>query len=45
MPGNSHYQISYLDIVVRKDIPALPKRAKELIQSAIEERLEVDPIG
>jgi addiction module RelE/StbE family toxin len=45
VPGNNRYQISYLDIVVREDIPSLPKRAKELIQSAIEERLEVDPIG
>ena len=45
MPGNNRYQISYLDPVVREDIPALPNRARSLIQSAIEERLEVDPIG
>lgn len=45
MPGNNRYQISYLDVVVREDIPSLPKRARALIQSAIEQRLEVDPIG
>lgn len=45
MPGNNRYQISYLDVVVKEDIPSLPKRARALIQSAIEERLEVEPIG
>lgn len=45
MPGNNRYQISYLDVVVREDIPSLPKRARKLIQSAIEQRLAVDPIG
>jgi mRNA-degrading endonuclease RelE of RelBE toxin-antitoxin system len=45
VPGNNRYQISYLDVVVREDIPSLPKRTRELIQSAIEQRLEVDPIG
>lgn len=45
MPGNNRYQISYLDVVVREDIPSLHKRARELIQNAIEQRLEVDPIG
>jgi len=45
VPGNNRYQISYLDVVVREDIPSLPKRARELIQSAIEQRLAVDPIG
>jgi len=45
VPGNNRYQISYLDVVVREDIPSLPKRTRELIQSAIEQRLAVDPIG
>lgn len=45
MSGNKGYQISYLDVVVKEDIPSLPKRARELIQGAIEERLELDPIG
>ena len=43
--GNKAYQIEYLDTVVEKDIPALPKTMRELIKRAIEERLAVDPIG
>jgi len=39
------YAIVYADNVVRKDIPALPKRQKLQIKKAIEERLGVDPIG
>jgi mRNA interferase RelE/StbE len=45
MLGNKQYQINYLDVVVKEDIPSLPKRARALIQSAIEERLVIDPIG
>ena len=45
MPGNKRYHVSYLDVVVQRDIPALPKSARQLIQNAIEQRLVVDPIG
>jgi mRNA interferase RelE/StbE len=44
MPGNK-YQIEYLDIVVKKDIPALPASAKVMIKKSIEERLTIDPVG
>lgn len=44
-PGNETYLIEYLDLVVEEDIPALPKRMRELIRRAIEERLTVEPIG
>lgn len=39
------YQISYLEEVVRKDIPSLPSSIRTLIKLVIEERLIVDPIG
>jgi len=45
MPGNKLYKIEYLDIAVKKDIPALPKTIKSTIKKAIEERLMHDPIG
>lgn len=45
MPGNKFYFIEYLETVVKKDIPVLPKSAKALIKKAIEQRLMVDPIG
>ena len=45
MPGNKLYQIEYLDSVVKEDIPALPKRIKNTIKKAIEERLMIDPLG
>jgi mRNA interferase RelE/StbE len=44
-PGNKSYQIEYLEIVVKYDIPALPKTMRELIKRAIETRLTVEPIG
>jgi len=44
-PGNEPYSIEYLDLVVEEDIPALPKRIRDLIRRAIEERLTVEPIG
>lgn len=44
MPGNK-YHIEYLDIVVKKDIPALPASAKVMIKKSIEERLTIDPVG
>ena len=39
------FQIRYLENVVRHHIPNLSSSAKALIQSAIERRLTVDPIG
>lgn len=45
MPGNKPYHIDYLELVCKEDIPALPKRIKSTIQTAIEERLALDPIG
>lgn len=44
-PGNEPYSIEYLDLVVDEDIPALPKKMRELIRRAIEESLTVEPIG
>ena len=46
-PGNSpsSYSIDYLPIVVKEDIPTLPKTIKAQIKKAIETRLTVDPIG
>ena len=45
MPGNKLYLIEYIDSVVKKDIPALPKSIKATIKKAIEERLMHDPVG
>ena len=44
MHGNK-YEVQYLETVVEKDIPALPKSAKVMIKRAIEERLMIDPVG
>lgn len=43
--GGDSYQIEYLDLVIDKDIPNLPKTMRELIKKSIEERLTIDPIG
>lgn len=45
MRGTSFYQIEYLDSVLKKDIPDLPKAVRTTIKRAIEERLGMDPIG
>jgi len=37
------YKILYSDKVVSEDIPALPKKAKEMIKKAIETRLVDNP--
>jgi addiction module RelE/StbE family toxin len=39
------FKIEYLDSVVKKDIPALPSKIRQIIKKAIEERLIVDPIS
>ena len=39
-----NYILRYGEQVVRKHIPSLPPRAKDLIKNAIEERLAVDPV-
>ena len=44
-PGNKVFQIEYLESVVDKDIPALPKTMRIRIKNAIEPRLSIDPIG
>ncbi len=44
MPGNSTYRIKYDDKVVREDIPAIAKSAREMIARAIEERLTTEPL-
>lgn len=44
-PGNKVFVVSYLDTVVQKDIPALPKTMRTRIKNAIETRLATDPIG
>ncbi len=43
--SGSKYNIEYLDVVLKKDLPNLTKKIKALIKKAIEERLMVDPIG
>lgn len=45
MSGNKSYKIEYIDVVVKNDIPALPKTIKATIRKAVEERLMHDPIG
>ena len=45
MFGNNAYSIEYLRDVLKHDIPLLPKKMRNIIQRAIEERLMVDPIG
>jgi mRNA interferase RelE/StbE len=44
-PGNKVFKIVYLDTVVQKDIPDLPKTMRLRIKNAIETRLALDPIG
>ena len=39
------YRIDYQPVVVKQDIPALPKATREQIRRAIEQRLMVDPIA
>ena len=43
--GNNNYTVEYLESVVIKDIPRLPKSARKMIKKAIESRLMFDPIG
>ncbi len=38
------YRIEYLESVVRRDIPALSKKAKQQIRTAIERKLGSHPI-
>lgn len=45
MPGAKSYAIEYFKVVVKEDIPRLPKTAKLRIKKAIEERLTTDLIG
>ena len=45
MLGSEPYQIEYLVSVVKEDIPQLPKRIKNAIKKAIEERLMTDPVS
>jgi mRNA interferase RelE/StbE len=44
-PGSKPFKIEYLENVVTRDIPALPKTMRMLIKKAIETRLTVEPIG
>ncbi len=44
MSGNKLYNIEYIDRVVDKEIPKLPKSAKQTIKKAIEQRIMVDPV-
>lgn len=39
------YKISYLEVVIKKHIPALPKKIQLIVRRAIEQRLMIDPIG
>jgi len=45
MSGNKLFSVEYLDSAVKEDIPHLPKSVKRIIQKAIEERLQVDPVS
>ena len=38
------YQVRYLEAVIKKDIPKLPKKEKERIQRFIEDRLIKNPM-
>lgn len=44
-PGNKVFAVLYLDTVVQKDIPALPKTMRTRIKNAIATRLAINPIG
>lgn len=44
-PGNKPFTVGYLESVVQKDIPDLPKNIRLRIKNAIETRLAIDPIG
>lgn len=44
-PGSRVFEIEYLEKVVSRDIPNLPKTMRERIKSAIQSRLAQDPIG
>jgi len=39
------YAVEYLKQVVEEDIPSLPKKIRNTIKQAIEQRLATDPIG
>ena len=45
MPGSKPYTLEYLEVVVREDIPRLPKTVKLRIKRAVEERLTTNPMG
>ncbi len=45
MFGNNVYGIGYMVCVLKDDIPSLTLPVRNLIKSAIEERLMVDPIA
>lgn len=45
MHGNKSYHVEYLEIVLKEDLPALPKAVRATIKKAVEERLMVDPVG
>ena len=45
MPGSKLFAIHYMERAVKEDIPALPSKARQMIQKAIEERLTIDPVG
>lgn len=38
------YQIIYHELVVKKDIPKLDNKIKEVVKMAIENKLEIDPL-
>lgn len=39
------YEISYLEVVVKKHIPSLPTSIKIIIKKAIEDRLTLEPLA
>ena len=39
------FRITYFDKVIKEDIPQLPKSVKQVVKSAIEQRLTIDPVG
>jgi addiction module RelE/StbE family toxin len=39
------YTLEYLEEVVKKHIPAIPPKIKNIIKKAIEERIAIDPIA
>lgn len=43
--GIENYTVKYLEVIVEKHIPKLPKKSKAMIKKAIEDRLQYNPVS